>query len=61
MEWRHETWAEALWVERNKRNAARGFIAERIAALDAVGDRAGVARWRNIAEAYERLQNGRRQ
>jgi hypothetical protein len=61
MEWQHEVWAEAFWVEQNKGADGLKFIAERVAALAEQGDEAGVARWRRIAEAYDQLQVGRAQ
>ena len=58
MEWQHEVWAEALWLEQNKGAEAPTFIAERVAALAEQGDEAGVTRWRRIADAYDRLCRG---
>lgn len=58
MEWRHEVWAEALWLEKHKGAEATIFIAERVAALIEQGDQAGVARWRRIGDAYDRLRLG---
>lgn len=53
MDWQHEVWAEALWVEQHKGEEGPNFIADRIAALSLNGDEAGVARWKQIADAYD--------
>ena len=58
MDWRHEVWAEALWVEQHYGADGPKFIAERITALAEHGDHAGVARWRRIAGAYDQLRIG---
>jgi hypothetical protein len=58
MEWAHEVWAEALWVEQHKGAEAPEFIAERVSALAKQGDEDGVARWRRIAEALDQLRAG---
>ena len=55
MEKQHEVWAEALWVEQNKGRDGPGFIAEQVTRLALLGDEAGVARWRQIAQAYDLL------
>ncbi len=58
MDWRHEVWAEALWMEQHKGAEAAKFIAERVTALAGQGDEAGVKRWRRIGDAYDRLRCG---
>lgn len=58
MEWQHEVWAEALWVEQRKGAEACEFIAARVSALAQQGDEAGVARWRRIADALDQLRAG---
>lgn len=59
MEWQHEVWAEALWVEQRKGEDGPCFIAQRIAALALDGDEAGVTRWKQIADAYDQFRVGR--
>jgi hypothetical protein len=51
-----ERFAEALSIERIHGDQARVFIAQRICALVMEGDDAGVKRWREIADRYDRLQ-----
>lgn len=46
---------EALAVERRHGEDAPVVIAERIGALAAAGDMAGVERWRQIAAQFDRL------
>ena len=58
MDWHHEVWAEALWVEQNKGDDGPAFMAEQISHLATKGDEAGVARWRRIAAAYDQLRCG---
>jgi hypothetical protein len=50
-----ERWAEALMVERQHGATASEFVAERVSALARVGDRAGVARWLEIASHLDAL------
>jgi hypothetical protein len=52
-----ERYAEALAVERIHGDQAPAFIAERIGALAAAGDEAGVQRWREIADRFDQLQD----
>jgi hypothetical protein len=52
-----ERFAEALAVEHYHGDQAPAFIAERIGALAAAGDQAGVQRWREIADRYDQLQS----
>ena len=61
MEWEHEVWAEALWVEQKKGDDGPRFMAEQITRLALEGDEAGIARWKRIATAYDELRAGRRQ
>ena len=61
MDWRHEVWAEALWVEQHKGNDGPTFIAAQVTRLALENDLVGVARWRRIAEAYDKLRAGRPQ
>lgn len=61
MEWQHEVWAEALWVEQNKGDDGPRFMAEQITRLALEGDEAGIARWKRIATAYDELRAGRPQ
>ena len=61
MEKQHEVWAEALWVERHKSRDGPGFIVEQLGRLALLGDEAGVARWRQIAQAYDQLIAGQSQ
>ena len=58
MDWQHEVWAEALWVEQHKGSSGPRFIAERISELARKGDEAGVARWKRIADAFDQLRIG---
>lgn len=53
-----ERWAEALAIERAKGAETDLFIAERIAALSAAGDEAGVTRFREIANRLNQLRSG---
>jgi hypothetical protein len=59
MDWQHEVWAEALWVEQSKGEDGPRFIAEQIAWLALNGDEAGIARWKRIAAAFDDLRAGR--
>ena len=61
MEWHHEVWAEALWVEQHKGSTGPRFIADQIAVLALRGDQAGIDRWKKIAAACEQLRHGPRQ
>ena len=61
MDWQHEVWAEALWVEQNKGDDGPRFMAEQITRLALEGDEAGIARWKRIATAYDELRAGRPQ
>jgi len=54
-----ETWAIALHVQRVHGEDGPRWIAERIGALAMQDDDAGVARWKEIATAYEMLMTGR--
>ncbi|WIW90364.1 hypothetical protein K3M67_20250 (plasmid) [Sphingobium sp. V4] len=45
-----ERWAEALAIERRFGEQATEHIAERVTALAAAGDDAGIARWIAITE-----------
>ena len=54
-----ERWAEALAIERRYGDCASAHIARRIEALAMSGDTAGVDRWREIAERYDRLRDQR--
>lgn len=51
-----ERWAEALAIERTKGGDAALYIAERIAALGAVGDTAGVERFEQIRARFAQLR-----
>lgn len=53
-----ELWACALLVERQHGDGAVAFIAERVGALAAAGDHAGVERWRAIADKLDQLRDG---
>jgi hypothetical protein len=59
MDWQHEVWAEALWVEQNKGDGGPDFMAEQITRLALTGDEAGIARWKRIAAAFDKLRAGR--
>lgn len=61
MDWQHEVWAEALWVEQHKGEDGPLFMAEQITRLALDGDKAGIARWKRIAAAYDQLRAGRPQ
>ncbi|QGN54968.1 hypothetical protein [Novosphingobium sp. Gsoil 351] len=61
MDWQHEVWAEALWVEQHKGNEGPAFIADQVARLALANDLDGVARWKRISTAYDELRAGRRQ
>lgn len=61
MDWQHEVWAEALWVEQHKGDDGPTFIAAQVTSLALENDHDGVARWRRIAEAYDELRAGRPQ
>lgn len=54
-----ERWAEALFVVSQYGDDATTFIAERLAALTARGDPAGVARWEAIAQRVTMLREAR--
>ena len=54
-----ERWAEALAIERQHGMMAPMYIAERISALALAGDFAGVRRFREIADRYDQLQDGK--
>lgn len=54
----HETWAEALAVQRRHGDRTPTFIAERVAALALAGDFDGVSRWRKIAARLDALAGG---
>ena len=59
MDWQHEVWAEALWVEQHKGDEGPAFIAAQVARLALEDDLDGVARWKRIAVAYDELRAGR--
>ena len=61
MDWQHEVWAEALWVEQHKGDDGPAFIGEQVARLALANDLDGVARWKRIAAAYDELRAGRPQ
>ena len=61
MDWRHEVWAEALWVEEHKGEDGPEFIAGQVARLALANNLDGVARWKRIAAAYDELRAGRPQ
>ena len=61
MNWQHEVWAEALWVEQHKGNDGPTFIAAQVTRLALENDLDGVARWKQIAAAYDELRVGRPQ
>jgi hypothetical protein len=61
MDWHHEVWAEALWVEQNKGEDGPAFMAKQKTHLAMNCDEAGVARWRRIAAAYDQLRSGSEQ
>ena len=61
MDKQHEIWAEALWVDQHKGPEGPDFIAEQVTRLALLGDEAGMARWRQIADAYDRLITGQPQ
>lgn len=54
-----ELWACALHVEREHRDRAPEFIAERVRTLATAGDLLGVKRWQAIAEKFDQLHAGR--
>ena len=54
-----ERLTEALAIERLHGDGAELYIAERIGALALAGDTAGVARFREIAAALDRLRRPR--
>lgn len=56
MDWQHEVWAEALWVERHKGEDGPRF-AGRIADLALTGEAKGAARWKRIAAAFDELRH----
>lgn len=58
MDWQHEVWAEALWVEQHIGTNGSAYIAAQVARLALDGDRDGVARWKRIAAAYDELRGG---
>lgn len=58
MDWPHEIWAEALWVEQHKGDDGPRYIAEQVSRLALDNDLDGVARWKLIAAAYDRLRAG---
>lgn len=58
MDWQHEVWAEALWIEQHKGEDGPGFIAEQVARLALANDLDGVSRWKRIAAAYDDLRTG---
>ena len=58
MDWQHEVWAEALWVEQNKGASGPQFIAKRVRELIQDGDEAGVERWKRISDAFDQLRIG---
>ena len=58
MEWQHEVWAEALWVEQHTGDDSPTFSAERVAHLALANDFDGVSRWKRIAAAYDELRAG---
>jgi len=58
MEWQHEVWAEALWVEQHKGEGGPKFIAEQVARLALGNDLDGVSRWKRIGAAYDELRAG---
>jgi hypothetical protein len=51
----HELWAIALWVEKTHGSGGPDHIAEQVSRLATQGDKAGVARWQQIAERYDAL------
>lgn len=53
-----ERWAEALAIERRFGAQATEHIAERVTALAAAGDDAGIARWIAIADRFDQLRDG---
>ena len=61
MEWQHEVWAEALWVEQHEGNDGPTFIAAQVTRLALANDLDGMARWKQIAAAYDELRVGRPQ
>ena len=61
MEWHHEVWAEALWVEHHKGDDGPAFIAAQVTRLALEDDLDGVARWMRIAAAHDELRAGRPQ
>jgi len=50
-----ELWACALQVERQHGKEAPRFVAQRIGALAELGDEAGIAAWKMIAERLDKL------
>jgi len=52
----HERWAEALHVEKTQGANAPRYVAEQIGRLAIRGDRAGVARWTEIASRLDALR-----
>ena len=48
MDWQHEAWAEALWVEQNNGDDGANFMAEQITRLALDSDLAGIARWKEF-------------
>ena len=51
-----ERWAEALAVLRMHGDEARDFVIERLTELAIAGDRAGVARWREIEARVDQMR-----
>jgi len=51
-----ELWACAAQVERQHGERAPHFITERMLALAAQGDEAGVATWKAISDRYDQLR-----
>jgi hypothetical protein len=51
-----ERWAETLEVERTHGNTAPAYITERVQEMAIARDKAGVARWMDIAARLGRLR-----
>ena len=49
-----ELWGVALWVEREHGDDGPAYIADQVTRLALIGDVAGGAIWRAVAERYDR-------
>ena len=53
-----EIWGMALWVEKHHETDGHGFIADRIASLEADGEHGGANLWRGVEKRYSQLRIG---